>query len=67
MPPVQCPADLSKAADAILQAVAHGEMSPAESEQLTGVLEFLRRNLETVEPDRRQQVLTEARAFRDPE
>jgi hypothetical protein len=67
MPPVKSLADLPKAADAILQAVAHGEISPAESESFTGVLEFLRRNLETVEVDKRLTVLQEARATKDPE
>lgn len=62
MPPVESLADLPKAADAILQAVAHGEISPAESESLTGVLEFLRRNLETVEIHRREKALKEALA-----
>ncbi len=64
MPSVRSLADLPKAADAILQAVAQGQVSPADGESLTSMLDFLRRNLETVEIDQRLRALTEERAAR---
>jgi len=64
MPPIQSLADLPKAADAILQAVANGEVSPAEAEQLMAVLEFIRSNLGTREFEKRLQDLEASRPAR---
>lgn len=64
MPAVRSLADLPHAADAVLQAVARGEITPTDSQQLMSVLEFLRQNLATMEVAQRLQVLEEERAAR---
>ncbi|MCJ2025163.1 DUF5681 domain-containing protein [Methylobacterium sp. J-067] len=46
LPPIETAADLTKATAAIVRAVAAGEISPAEAQDVAGVLELHRRALD---------------------
>jgi hypothetical protein len=48
LPPIQGAADLTQALEAILRAVAQGEITPGEGQVLTGMLEAYRKGWETV-------------------
>ena len=59
LPAVQTPADSPLAADAVLQAIAHGEITSADGQQMIGLLDLFRVNLFTTDFDKRLQSLEE--------
>lgn len=59
LPAVRTLADLPLAADAVLQAIAHGEITCADGQQTIGMLDFFRASLATTDFDQRLQALEE--------
>lgn len=57
LPPMQSAADAAKAAGAVLDAVAAGELTPTEGAHLMGLVEGYRRALETSELEARVTAL----------
>jgi hypothetical protein len=57
LPPIQGAADLAQALGAILEAVAHGEITPGEGHVLTGILEAYRKGWEAVDFEARLSAL----------
>jgi hypothetical protein len=53
MPPIDTAADLGAAMNAILRAVAGGELSPDEAASVAGLIETRRRTIETLELEQR--------------
>lgn len=53
LPPIETAADVTKATSAIVKAVAAGEISPSEAQEVAGVLELHRRAVETHDISRR--------------
>lgn len=53
LPPMQSAADATKAAGAVLDAVASGDLTPTEGAQIMGLVETYRRTLETTELEAR--------------
>lgn len=53
LPPMQSAADATKAAGAVLDAVAAGDLTPTEGAQIMGLVETYRRTLETSELEAR--------------
>jgi hypothetical protein len=64
LPPVDTLADLVKATGAIVKAVAAGEISPAEAQEVAGVLELHRRALDTSDLAARVAALEAAQPHR---
>lgn len=57
LPPMQSAADAAKAAGAVLNAVAGGDLTPTEGAHLMGLVEGYRRTLETSELEARMVAL----------
>lgn len=57
LPPMQSAADAAKAAGAVLDAVAAGDLTPNEGAQIMGLVETYRRTLETSELEARVAAL----------
>ena len=57
LPPMQSAADAAKAAGAVLDAVALGELTPTEGAQIMGLVETYRRTLETSDLEARVAAL----------
>jgi hypothetical protein len=53
LPAMRTPRDAAEAAGAVLQAVAGGELTPAEGQAIMGLVEAFRRTLETSELEAR--------------
>ena len=53
LPPIQTASDAAKAAGAVLDAVALGDLTPLEAAQIMGLIESYRRTLETCEIEAR--------------
>ena len=53
LPPKQSASDAAKAAGAVLEAVALGDLTPLEAAQIMGLIESYRRTLETCELEAR--------------
>lgn len=53
LPPIKSAADASEAAQAVLEAVSQGEVTPLEGATVMGLVEQYRRVLETTELERR--------------
>lgn len=53
LPPMESSADLPAVTAAMLQAVAHGELTPSEATAMAGLIEAHRKALETEELERR--------------
>ena len=64
LPPMQSAADAAKAAGAVLDAVARGDLTPTEGAHIMGLVETFRRTLETTELEARMAALEGGR--RDP-
>jgi hypothetical protein len=64
LPKVERAGDITKALSTILAAVAQGEITPTEALDLAGLVELLRRGIETGEIEDRLQVLEEGWANR---
>lgn len=60
LPPMQSAADAAKAAGAVLDAVAGGELTPAEGAHVMALVEGYRRTLETTEIEARVAELERA-------
>ena len=65
LPPIDTPTDILKAQAATIEAMASGEITPDEAATIAGVLEAKRRAIETVEIERRLQVLEEQSGQKD--
>jgi len=61
LPKVEEVEDLPKAMGAILEAVAHGEITPGEGQTLTAILEGYRKGLETTDLEARVATLEKER------
>lgn len=59
LPKVEGAADIPKALSAVLAAVAQGEITPAEARDLAGLVEAVRKGIETVEIEARLTALEE--------
>ena len=57
LPPMQSAADAAKAAGAVLEAVAEGDLTPTEGAHIMGLVETYRRTLETSELEARVAAL----------
>ncbi|WP_108838613.1 hypothetical protein [Tateyamaria sp. Alg231-49] len=57
LPPMQSAADAAKAAGAVLDAVALGELTPTEGAHVMALIETYRRTLETTELEERMAAL----------
>lgn len=57
LPPMQSAADAAKAAGAVVDAVALGDLTPTEGAHIMGLVETYRRTLETTELEARVEVL----------
>ena len=57
VPPIKTPADVVKAAAAVLRVVVTGEITPSEGQALAGLIETQRRTLETEDHERRLAAL----------
>lgn len=57
LPPMQSAADAAKAAGAVLEAVAMGDLTPTEGAHIMGLVETFRRTLETTELETRVAAL----------
>ena|SRR5690554_2990817 len=57
LPPMQSAADAAKAAGAVLEAVAEGDLTPLEGAHIMGLVEAYRRTLETSELEARVAAL----------
>ena len=57
LPPMQSAADAAKAAGAVLDAVADGDLTPTEGAHIMGLVETYRRTLETSELEARVAAL----------
>ena len=57
LPPMQSAADAAKAAGAVLEAVAEGDLTPLEGAHIMGLVETYRRTLETSELEARVAAL----------
>ena len=57
LPPMQSAADAAKAAGAVLDAVALGDLTPTEGAHIMGLVETYRRTLETTELEARVAAL----------
>ena len=57
LPPMQSAADAAKAAGAVLEAVAEGDLTPTEGAYIMGLVENYRRTLETTELEARVAAL----------
>lgn len=57
LPPMQSAADAAKAAGAVLDAVALGDLTPTEGAHIMGLVETYRRTLETTELEARVTAL----------
>lgn len=57
LPPMQTAADAAKAAGAVLDAVALGDLTPTEGAHIMGLVETYRRTLETTELEARVAAL----------
>jgi hypothetical protein len=57
LPPMQSAADAAKAAGAVLDAVALGDLTPTEGAHIMGLVETYRRTLETTELEARVMAL----------
>ena len=57
LPPMQSAADAAKAAGAVLDAVAMGDLTPTEGAHIMGLVETYRRTLETTELESRVAAL----------
>jgi hypothetical protein len=66
LPELGSAADASKAMAAITVAVAHGELSPGEAGQLSGVVEAFVKAIEATEIERRLRVLEQAQTHDAP-
>ena len=53
LPSIQTAADAAKAAGAVLEAVALGDLTPLEAAQIMGLIESYRRTLETTDLESR--------------
>jgi hypothetical protein len=60
LPPMQTAADAAKAAGAVLDAVAGGELTPTEGAHIMALVETYRRTLETTEMEARMTELEKA-------
>jgi hypothetical protein len=65
LPAIETPTDILGAHTAAIQAMAAGEITPDEAATIAGVLEAKRRAIETVEIERRLQVLEEQSGQKD--
>ncbi|WP_425084022.1 DUF5681 domain-containing protein [Ruegeria profundi] len=61
LPPIKSAEDASEAAQAVLQAVSQGEVTPLEGATVMGLVEQYRRVLETTELERRITALEAAK------
>lgn len=61
LPPIKSAEDASEAAQAVLQAVSQGEVTPLEGTTVMGLVEQYRRVLETTELERRITALEAAK------
>ncbi len=61
LPPIKTAKDASEAAQAVLQAVSQGEVTPLEGATVMGLVEQFRRVLETTELERRLAALEAAK------
>lgn len=61
LPPIETAQDASEAAQAVLQAVSQGEVTPLEGATVMGLVEQYRRVLETTELERRISALEAAK------
>ena len=57
LPPMQSASDAAKAAGAVLEAVADGDLTPTEGAHIMGLVENYRRTLETSELEKRLRAL----------
>ena len=57
LPPMQSASDAAKAAGAVLEAVATGDLTPTEGAHIMGLVETFRRTLETSELEARVMAL----------
>ena len=57
LPPMQSASDAAKAAGAVLEAVATGDLTPTEGAHIMGLVENYRRTLETSELEKRLRAL----------
>jgi hypothetical protein len=57
MPPIATAADVGQGFETLLQAVARGQLTPAEGQVIASMLENRRRSIETEELERRMQAL----------
>ena len=60
LPPMKSAADAARAAGAVLDAVALGDLTPTEGSHIMGLIEGFRRTLETTELEARVVALEEA-------
>jgi hypothetical protein len=61
LPPIKSAEDASEAAQAVLQAVSQGDVTPLEGATVMGLVEQYRRVLETTELERRITALEAAK------
>ena len=61
LPPVETAQDIQAAQGAVIAAMARGEISPDDASTVAGVLEARRRALETVELEKRLEILEKAK------
>ena len=59
LPAMQSASEAAEAAQAVLQAVSEGELTPLEATSVMGLVESYRRTLETTEFDKRLTALEE--------
>lgn len=57
MPPITMAADVGQAVETLLQAVARGQLTPADGQIIASILENRRRSIETEDLERRMQLL----------
>ena len=62
LPPMACAADLPRATESVLAAVADGSLTPSEATAVAGLLEAHRRALETGELANRIEALEQGRS-----
>ena len=61
LPPVETAEDITAAQGAVIAAMARGEITPDDASTVAGVLEAKRRALETVELEKRLDILEKAK------
>ena len=62
LPPVETAEDITAAQGAVIAAMARGEITPDDASTVAGVLEARRRAIETVELEKRIEILEGARS-----